>query len=510
MAEEKKKGFDLSDKLKGVSKLNIGLQEQPQLEYIDIDLIDPDPRNRKVEGIPELAQNIALVGLQQPLAVRANPDAEGRYIAISGHRRRLAIKQLVEEGEEKFRAVPCLVAPPGMSDAMVRLMILSGNMVTQSLTAAQMADATTEMEDAIYQLKKEGHEFPGKVRDWVGKACGIAGSRVTRLKGIQKNLAEPWVAHWENGELSEAGAYALSRMDPRLQAETYRVLTHAGTAPVKNITAERLEYVAADAELISDIESAVCSEQGGVPCERIGHRREAAIKYGAASWCACCCLDCGKRYTCSDACEYCKSKAKEEMAAEELEEATEEARDHQAEEAALRFAVAGWRRLGEALDRAGKSVLWLTELLDWDPGEDGVEMFESLLHRGEVTKDNLWIAEDHPLQAIYTPDLIKLANELGVSMDYLFGRTDEPDGGKGAPSESGKWVYLDWIPPHKKPDAEVLVALRFELEKGENYVSLGMWFNEKWCTRAGTPLEAEVTGWFPLPWTAENEEDPEE
>lgn len=429
MPEEKKKGFDLSDKLKGVSKLNIGLQEQPQLEYIDIDLIDPDPRNRKVEGIPELAQNIALVGLQQPLAVRANPDAEGRYMAISGHRRRLAIKQLVEEGEEKFRAVPCLVAPPGMSDAMVRLMILSGNMVTQGLTSAQMADATKEMEDAIYQLKEEGHEFPGKVRDYVGKACGIAGSRVTRLKAIRNKLSPSWSRWFDSGELAESTAYELAKMTKEDQEDWYQY--QASKDPnVANIATWKVTELLTTLAKAKDKE---CPSEDCETCVRLDERHHEALRDGLP--CSGCCMSCWKRSSCDRICPAGKTFV-------ERVKAEEEKRRSQEEERA--------RRETES-------------------------------------------------QAAAEPD-----NDPESSLDCLPDKTDEPVDG------TGKWVYLDWIPPHKKPDAEVLVALRFEWEKGKNYVSLGMWFNEKWCTRAGTPLEAEVTGWFPLPWTAENEEDPEE
>ena len=42
-----------------------------QIEYIDIDRIDDDPRNfYELSGLDELAANIELLGLQQPIRVR--------------------------------------------------------------------------------------------------------------------------------------------------------------------------------------------------------------------------------------------------------------------------------------------------------------------------------------------------------------------------------------------------------------------------------------------------------
>ena len=59
-----------------------------QIEYIDIDRIDDDPRNfYELSGLDELAANIELLGLQQPIRVRPGEEP-GRYVIVSGHRRR--------------------------------------------------------------------------------------------------------------------------------------------------------------------------------------------------------------------------------------------------------------------------------------------------------------------------------------------------------------------------------------------------------------------------------------
>ena len=52
-----------------------------QIEYIDEAKLSGDGENfYSMEGIEALAQNIELVGLQQPLRVRPDPDDEGGYI----------------------------------------------------------------------------------------------------------------------------------------------------------------------------------------------------------------------------------------------------------------------------------------------------------------------------------------------------------------------------------------------------------------------------------------------
>ena len=82
------KNFDISKfaaTLKPVSDSDHTGPEQ--IEYIDIDLLDGDERNfYQLTDIDELADNIQMCGLQQPIRVRAGED--GRFTIVSGHRRR--------------------------------------------------------------------------------------------------------------------------------------------------------------------------------------------------------------------------------------------------------------------------------------------------------------------------------------------------------------------------------------------------------------------------------------
>lgn len=502
---EKKKGFDIGAAIGAVSKLGTG--NRPQLEYIDIDRIDPDPKNRPVEGIDKLAQNIALVGLQQPLAVRADPEQEGRYVAISGHRRRLALKQLVEEGEERFRAVPCLVAPPGMSDAMVRLMLLSGNLVTQGLTPAQMAEATQELEDAIYKLKEEGHEFPGKVRDYVAETCGIASSRVGRLKKIREGLSPHWAPHFASGNLAESAAYVLAGLDPHLQEQTYWMLTAGETIPVNHLTAAKFEAVAAISGIIMDADAATCEELGGKRCSRAAVRMDSIILEGQSARCGGCCKDCALIDRCPHVCAPAEAFAREQRdqtaAARKADREQEAARERERKaqkEKAQRFALDCWKRMGTALERAGKSALWLDEAMGWDSDED-VDL-SALLDRGEVTDDNKYYAEDGPLEGSAVEDVVSLADELGVSLDYLFCRTDEPGMARKtvipaevSPDEKPRWQTGD---PYRSGRYYCLV----ECEGAKLSMTL-RWVDGllRWSMAGGGWLAegCKVIGWWPLP-----------
>ena len=90
--------FDITKALSGIGRgpETTGDGRNRELRYVPLHMIDTNPRNfYSTEGIDELADNIRLFGLMEPLLVRQ--EASGRYMLISGHRRRLALIKLAEE-----------------------------------------------------------------------------------------------------------------------------------------------------------------------------------------------------------------------------------------------------------------------------------------------------------------------------------------------------------------------------------------------------------------------------
>ena len=80
--------FDMSEFLKpaAVSNQDTGRE---QIVYLPLDQLRADENNfYSLDGIDELAANIELIGLQQP--IRARKDGDG-YIIVSGHRRSAAL-----------------------------------------------------------------------------------------------------------------------------------------------------------------------------------------------------------------------------------------------------------------------------------------------------------------------------------------------------------------------------------------------------------------------------------
>ena len=212
------KNFDISKfaaTLKPVSESDHTGPEQ--IEYIDIGLLDGDERNfYQLTDIDELADNIQMCGLQQPIRVRAGEG--GRFTIVSGHRRRAALAQLVDNGLDQFRRVPCIRETDDVSPALQELRLIFANSSTRKLTSAEIGEQAERVEALLYQLKEDGFEFPeGRMRDVVAAACNTHGSKLARIKVIREHLLSNLRPAWDGGKMPEQAAYALAQFPADMQ-----------------------------------------------------------------------------------------------------------------------------------------------------------------------------------------------------------------------------------------------------------------------------------------------------
>lgn len=234
-----KKSFNIGDYLKTD---NVSKSDTEQIVRIDLERIDPDPANfYSLDGIDELAGNIELIGLQQPLRVR--PDGD-RFVVISGHRRRAACLLIRDGGSEQFaQGVPCIVEYGEATPAMRELRLIYANSSTRVMSAAEISKQAERVTELLYQLKEQGVEFPGRMREHVAQACQVSESKLARLHAIRNNLIDVYRLSFDAGELTENNAYLLSRESETTQ---HGVFTRIGPT-ASGLTANELEAVIAAA-----------------------------------------------------------------------------------------------------------------------------------------------------------------------------------------------------------------------------------------------------------------------
>ena len=220
------KRVSLADAIRGaVSDLDAAQREQ--IEYIEEPRISGDDDNfYSIDGIEELAANIELVGLQQPLRVRPDPDAEGGYIVVSGHRRLTAIRTICKHDEpEKWKTVPCIVERGELSPAMRELRLIMANSDTRKMSGAEIAEQAERLTNCLSKLKEEGLELTGRTRDMVADILNVSKTRLATVKVIKEKLHERLKDMYDAGRIPEATAYRLAREDMRVQSQIYTKLS---------------------------------------------------------------------------------------------------------------------------------------------------------------------------------------------------------------------------------------------------------------------------------------------
>lgn len=412
--------FNLSEMLGDVSKLDTGVKGREQIQYIGIELLSSDPKNfYAISGVENLAANIELVGLQQPLRVRPDPDREGHYIISSGHRRHAAMKLLVEEGKRSFAAVPCIVETGEESDAMRELKLIYANSDTRTISDADLIKQADRVEMLLYQLKEEGMEFPGRMRNYVADACKISASKLARLKVIRTKLLEPrFVKEWEDGDLKEQSAYALAQMPPIMQTTIAELLVGKPTPPGWKL--EKIQKQGMESYLTSD---AMCPDGEGCTNgkRRLAHDLDVKTNsicgaYGRSV----CCLDCIDR----DHCTYLCPAAKKKVSAERAETRAENKKARDAEKRRDDAIKAFWLGFGRRLAAAceGDKDVLTAAFKELDAtGEHN----ETIGYRYVLARVFL-AGYDGDESSIDLEIFSALCRQLNVSADYLLGLSDDP------------------------------------------------------------------------------------
>lgn len=547
MAETKKKGFNLAEALGAVAVPDLGTAAggREQIEYIDIDRIDDDPNNfYELSALDELAANIELLGLQQPLRVRSSPENTDRVIIVSGHRRRAAIRKLVDDGRPDLREIPCIRERTENSAALQELRLIYANSDTRKLTSAEISRQAERVEMLLYQLKEEGYEFPGRMRDHVAEACKVSKSKLSRLKVIRENLIPECAEYFQKGDLSESSAYCLAKETEDIQRLVwgYAIQDDAAKGRLNYVTEWRIGNAI---DKIKRIIKRRCKHPNGTctHCETILGKVFTCNSYSPCDYY--CCADCAKLSTCKDACPKMAEKAAKLKLDTKTKRTEERAAAKTLDQANAKAIGQLWKRFGEARAAGGASVDECFDCMNIKYASISREKYPAFEHHEEKITGKTSLPFGFALDLEHIRRLTNLADLLGCSLDYLLCRTDEPqmtaslaelkenpcalcksahpwcdeccahceDKCNGSQvcrkNDTEKRVHLNYIdgfriPTKPRQDA---VAL-FRLEKGEAPVRMiATWINGFWhISPDGALIDAECVGWFPLPEEEDHED----
>ena len=361
---------------------------------ISIDDIRDNPRNFYPTPDPQalraLADSIRANGLLEPPTVV--PAGDGTYRLISGHSRLAAIKALREtEIPDQWATVLCRVRPP-MSEGQEQAAVIEANR-QRVKSNALLADEAEKLTAAYIKRKEAGENLPGRIRDHVAEALQVKATKIANLSAIKKGLKVPGIVRkWEAGDIPEAAALEIARMDIE---EQYRLLDW--TIEVES------HYSIRDVKMFHTLWTMFphnCPESSGL-CPNAGPMYDRFCTYGALNNCAGCCRWCNKRDTCKTVCKYCKPETQPEPEPEvKRNPAVADPRlDY-------KVMVPTFCQRGRALrEQTGMSRKEFAQSIDEFPGTYSACENASMCGSEKIAK---------------------LALCFGVSTDYLYGLTDDP------------------------------------------------------------------------------------
>ena len=509
--------FDLGDFAKTLRNVpDSGTSGPERIEYIPLSDLHEDERNfYALTGIDELAANIQLCGLMDPLRVRRTEDG---YTIVSGHRRFAALRLLAAE-DEKFSSAACIIEAGDTPTALQELRLIYANSDTRKMSSSDIGKQAERVEALLYELKEQGMEFPGRMRDHVAEACRISKSKLSRLKVIRERLA-PDIRkdYWDGskkGQLSESTAYELAQ----LPADVQRMAVDAYRKRCYGSADNGLKYMPSKiasnvVELLKAFNKKRCARCGGGDCTN----KDRSLSHALGIWASStyshvpcgtvCCAECNIFSSCRDVCPDLKDAQK--ALKSENREKTRLAKETEAERQrpAVEEIKAIWSRFGSLRAQAGLSPDDYKKRIDCPYMGLLSTKFDSLeAGTAKVTPETelpfgyrVYLRDIHRWQAA--------AKSLDCSVDYLMMLTNEPrtadEVAKGLP-EPWQLTLGCWMPGGTNPahpcDCIVILDLDSPGSPGKTvrqqaYWKRGtFWFGKK----SPNAIDLPILAWLEIP-----------
>lgn len=492
--------FDLGSYLSTLKVPDSGTGAPEQIAQIPLEQLRGDERNfYAVDGVEALAANIQLCGLMDPLRVR--PDGDG-YVIVSGHRRFVAMQLLAQE-DARWATAPCIINTTDESPAMQELRLLYANSDTRRMSPADIGKQAQRVQMLLYELKEQGVEFPGRMRDHVAEACKVSKSKLSRLAAIEAHLApDIREAYWagKDTDLSEATAYELSRLPNDIQQQI--IDAHTGTGePARWLSSNAVKHISAE---LDRLKALTC--RGKEPCQNVKRKTAHIIKtlvrspYTSPYCSRNCCGSCGALSSCRDVCPDQRDAQKQLRDKRRAEAQKDEEQRAARERPDVERISSVWRRFGQLREQAGLSDEEYLQLVGIPHFSEKTEM----ANREAGSLDGLTPESCLPYgYRCGLPDVRRwcaAADALGCSVDYLMMRTDTST---AQPLPGQQLVLAGWMPGGTTPGHDCECVAMVNIGDGGKPIKTSLyWMNGIWHygSQPRSPVvHDEVLAWMEIP-----------
>lgn len=222
--------FDLKGMLSERSTQEMDLPEQKTVYRNPEDLIPSKDNFYSTEDTENLKQSIKALGILQPLLIE---ERGGKDYILAGHSRRKCCLELIEEGLDRFRKIPCVYKPKielstaSEEDEIIRkIIIIQSNTYREKTDWEKMTEAL-QMEELVKELRKKT-DLEGKTREIVSDLIGVSSTQIGRYHSINSNLSESLMNAFKQNKLNISTATELSGLNEKYQTQACELLENAG------------------------------------------------------------------------------------------------------------------------------------------------------------------------------------------------------------------------------------------------------------------------------------------
>lgn len=180
---------------------------------INVEKLIPNPDNfYHIGDLSELKASIMEDGgVRQNLIVE--PQKDGTYLIISGHRRCQAVKELLADGADVEADLPCEIEP---DHAKAERLLIRANSAARILTPWEEVLQAQRADELITRQRHEGLINEPK-RQAMQKLLHKSSGSIGRLCAIYNNLVVDLQQKMKDGKLGVSAAYEICQLRPEDQ-----------------------------------------------------------------------------------------------------------------------------------------------------------------------------------------------------------------------------------------------------------------------------------------------------
>lgn len=189
-----------------------------RVKMIEYDKLIPSNTNfYDLSELELLSDDIERQGLKQNLVVIENESKKGTFFIKCGHRRHAAIGKMIEDGRMPINPkLPCYVETE-QSKNVTQLNLIMLNATQRNYSDSDIMQEHEQLVEILENLKTEGREIKGRMRDNIAKILNISPAQVGKIENVKHRAVPEIIEAVKNGDMTLSTANEVANLDTETQ-----------------------------------------------------------------------------------------------------------------------------------------------------------------------------------------------------------------------------------------------------------------------------------------------------